>query len=317
MVFPADTYDHSGAAARNARPTQAEYNLLGDTAQGVTTTLGVNPQNSAALGVNYATVDARLEAAEGLLTALGQGVAINLRVTNGASPNTQVVVTADVLAVAGVLLTNVSETATITSTGAGGRDATDTETANTWYAIWIGYNPSTADATAMLSSVFATSGPVTKPSGYTHWRRVGAVRNNGTGSGDFLKFLQQGSRVFYDEASTYNRVLNAGTATTQSPATDVACASVVPPSSRVAFFDAYLAVTNGTVGSLYEGFFRQNAGNSTRPVVRAWSQASNDDPQNFTVFEGILDASQIGEYFVDDAAAALTLYVRGYDDPVA
>jgi len=71
-------------------------------------------------------------------------------------------------------LAAVSETLTISGSGAGGLD-TGTLAASTWYHKFIIYNPATGDVSS-LCSLSATA--PTLPSGYTHWMRTGAFRTD-------------------------------------------------------------------------------------------------------------------------------------------
>jgi hypothetical protein len=84
--------------------------------------------------------------------------------------------------------TSVSLSANIAVSGANGLDA-GAEASDTWYSIWVIYNPATATLAALLSTS-ATS--PTLPSGYTYKARVGWVRNDGSA---FRQFVQKGNRV--------------------------------------------------------------------------------------------------------------------------
>jgi hypothetical protein len=68
-----------------------------------------------------------------------------------------------------------------------------TVAANTWYSIWLIYNPTTL-ATAGLMSTSATA--PTLPSGYTFKARVGWIRTSGTASQN-LGIIQYGKRAQY------------------------------------------------------------------------------------------------------------------------
>jgi len=80
-------------------------------------------------------------------------------------------------------------TVDITNSGANGLD-TGSEAANTWYYIYMIWNPSTETVAGLLS---ASSTAPTLPSGYTKKRLVGAVRNDS--SSNFLQFFQRGKEV--------------------------------------------------------------------------------------------------------------------------
>jgi hypothetical protein len=93
----------------------------------------------------------------------------------------------------------------ITAGGVNGLD-TGSEAANTWYYIYLIYNPAT-DTTNGLLSVSATS--PTLPSGYTKKRLIGAVRNDG--SSNFIYFKQVNTLVYIAATFTW-RLLSGGTA---------------------------------------------------------------------------------------------------------
>jgi hypothetical protein len=80
----------------------------------------------------------------------------------------------------GVVLSAVNLTMTITSTGAGGRSASEnsgSEKTSDWYHLWVIYNGSTIASYATLS--FSESTVLSDlPSGYTHLKYVGAIYND-------------------------------------------------------------------------------------------------------------------------------------------
>jgi hypothetical protein len=75
--------------------------------------------------------------------------------------------------------------------GVNGLD-TGSVAANTWYAVFAIYNPTTKTTAALLST--STTSP-TLPSGYTYLTRVGWMRTSA--SSQFLRVLQQGRRAQY------------------------------------------------------------------------------------------------------------------------
>lgn len=119
-------------------------------------------------------------------------------------------------------------TVDITVAGAGGLD-TGAEAVSTWYSVWViadvaGVNP----VVGMLSTAVDPGG-ITLPAGYTHARRVGWVRNDG--SGDFLPFVyvgQNSDKVCWFDADRSDRsVISNGTAIVWAA---VSVAALVPPS---------------------------------------------------------------------------------------
>lgn len=79
-------------------------------------------------------------------------------------------------------------TVDITASGANGLD-TGAEAADTWYYLWLIFNPTTEVVAGLLST--SPTSP-TMPSGYTKKRLISAVRNVST---DFNAFLQRDNFV--------------------------------------------------------------------------------------------------------------------------
>lgn len=144
-----------------------------------------------------------------------------LTIDAGNTPNAQVSVVADAItleeAYGGVYRAKtVSVQADINAAGANGLDA-GAGAANTWYAIWVIYNPAT-DTVAALLSTSATA--PTLPSGYTHKARVGWNRTDG--SGFFYRVKQFGRRAWY-------LVLGSGTMAAMPALTTGAAGSISVP----------------------------------------------------------------------------------------
>lgn len=85
----------------------------------------------------------------------------------------------------------VSLTPNLSTTGANHLD-TGTQAANTWYSLWIIYNP-TSVTVAALYSLSATS--PTLPSGYTYKARIGWARTNAGNTGFAYPSLQYGRQA--------------------------------------------------------------------------------------------------------------------------
>jgi len=108
-------------------------------------------------------------------------------------------------------------TVDITASGANGLD-TGSEAANTWYYIYLIFNPTTGTTAGLFST--SSSSP-TMPSGYTKKRLVGAVRNDG--SSDFYSFKQINNDYSY---LLRKLVLSNGTSTSYA---SVDFSNYVPP----------------------------------------------------------------------------------------
>lgn len=130
----------------------------------------------------------------------------NLKITNGATANSQVALTADEILLengSNAFLTVRSVNLTI-NTGTAGANGLDTGTvaASVWYSVWVISNGTT---TAGLISTSATN--PTLPSGYTYKARLGWVRTDA--SGNLMRTLQLGRKAQY--------VVTAGSNTTALP----------------------------------------------------------------------------------------------------
>ncbi|OHB77375.1 MAG: hypothetical protein A2Z34_11585 [Planctomycetes bacterium RBG_16_59_8] len=173
---------------------------------------------------------------------------VNLVIQNnsGAATN-KVDITADVLTVERIRLESVNVSADITAAGAGGLD-TGGEDSNMWYYVWVIANDSGTSVNGLLTEAGTASefAPV-MPAGFAKKRRVGAVRNNG--SGNFLQFVQEGNFCNYlAGAGGGNRILSAGTATGW---TTISATSFMPPTSRRGLFRLSGSVKHGTVNTVF------------------------------------------------------------------
>jgi hypothetical protein len=124
---------------------------------------------------------------------------------NATNPLYQIDVSCGAILIEGSLITGIAVTIDVTVSGANGVDI-GVEVNNTWYYIWLIYNPVSDIVAGLLST---NSSSPTLPSGYTKKRLVGSVRNNV--SGNFLRFLQKHNVVHYDELSTTLLLVNAFT----------------------------------------------------------------------------------------------------------
>ena len=126
--------------------------------------------------------------------SIGEKKYSNLVVT--ATTGTAATITADWITLVNssytpYLTRSASLTINTATTGANGLD-TGSAANNTWYAVWVIYNPSTATTAALLST--SSSAP-TMPSGYTFKARVGWLRTNGSAA--LKSTVQYGNRAQY------------------------------------------------------------------------------------------------------------------------
>jgi hypothetical protein len=208
---------------------------------------------------------------------------------------------------------NIKSTSTITvsmtASGLNGLDA-GVEAANTWYYIFVVYNPATR-AIGGLVSTSATS--PTMPSGYTKKRRVGVVRNNA--SSNFVAWTQfrklGRERVYlYDVEDADNlQVLNGGTSTSY---TDINCRSFIPPTSDLGIF--YYAFSS--TSPYNHGKLRTNGLSQNPPIAVAFggTTALLSYAAGGAQLECRTDSSGIVEYANDSSGGLSYLWVDGFVD---
>lgn len=189
----------------------------------------------------------------------------------------------------------VNVTANMNTTGANGLD-TGIEAPDTWYSVWIIYNPTTNTAASLLS--LSETAP-TMPAGYTYKARVSWVRNDA--SSNFFRYVQYGRRAQYVAGTNpvNPRVMATGPA---AQWTAVAWANFAPPTTAV----------------LYYGF---NNGGSTQTmfIVPNNSYSAGNAFEGFTVSVGN-DTYRSSSLVVESAnvywytSAALPIYLHGWED---
>ncbi|MDR3392426.1 MAG: hypothetical protein P4L77_11915 [Sulfuriferula sp.] len=98
-----------------------------------------------------------------------------------------------------VVISNVNLSANTKPAGQAGTGAGSLDTgnfaSNTWYALYVAYSSTLAEATAILS---LNSTAPALPSGYTFYTRVAWVRTDGTANAYPLSFTQKGAQARYD-----------------------------------------------------------------------------------------------------------------------
>lgn len=148
--------------------------------------------------------------------------------------NASVTVTADEVSLenssnAYVTMRSVSLTINSQGSGANGLD-TGSLAADTWYAVYVIYNPTTV-TTAGLISTSATA--PTLPAGYTFKARIGWIRTDSSADKYPLGFTQKGKEVRYKVESGTNvasarSMITGASGTLNSSLTAVAVSSFVP-----------------------------------------------------------------------------------------
>jgi hypothetical protein len=186
---------------------------------------------------------------------------------------------------------------------------TGSEASNTWYYVWVMYNPSTQNTIVRFS---ASSTSPTLPSGYTKKRRIGSVRNSP--SSNFLRFRTIGAKerkTFYTETYNLTNVLFGGSATSWA---DVDCSAIVPPTSRMA--GMWYLIAMSTVGRALV-VMRENGipGASLPHITHAIMQYA-DNQGTCGELQITLDSAQKVEYFVSTANTFFSVYIRFYEEEI-
>lgn len=133
----------------------------------------------------------------------------------------------------------VSGNANIATSGVNGLD-TGSEANDAWYYIWVISN---GTQTALLLSASASS-PVL-PSGYEYRALVSMVRNDA--SGNFVPFVQRGTRYVYTAAVFLDKPLVHSGLTPTITNISSNLAKAVPPQAVSVTFDAYLTASPADV----------------------------------------------------------------------
>lgn len=197
-------------------------------------------------------------------------------------------------------------TVDITASGANGLD-TGSEALNTWYFVWLIYNP-VSDTVAGLFSLSSSS--PTMPSGYTKKRRLGYVYNKG--NGNFVDFVQLNYgrvRRYYFDADVANlAVLTNGNATSW---TDVNCSTYCPTVCISAIL--LIAFESGTGGSGTDVLFMRPDGWSTDGTWRFNSSYVSTNKATTPHVE-IIILNQRFEYKVSNTANRASISVIGTED---
>lgn len=195
--------------------------------------------------------------------------------------------------------------ADITVTGAGGLQTGSSESADTWYGVYV------IDDTTGLNSpnvLLIPEGTGFSETGYDVARLVSWGRNNA--SSDFYKFFAAGKgreiEYEWDIAGTTSRVLNNGSATSF---TDVDCSEFIPPSSKKA--------------KLSLGFDPANSGNVLRlrtngavtdAIANQFSPPVSSGNSLRVQAEILTDSGQLIEYHVTTGSDIANLFVLGFTD---
>ncbi len=217
--------------------------------------------------------------------------------------DTAVQVTADEVVVAGAgglrRLTAVSVSADITVLGANGRDA-GTEEANRWYYVFVIYNPSTTTSGAIIST--SPGGPIL-PSGYTYYRRVGAIRNNASSNLYRTRQVSNVASYTYGVNPSSGIVLISG----NNSGTNKSVVDVIPSTAIAIRASAYIA--GGTAGA------SGSIGDTSSFIEVFFESTDNDGDKTATIpFTIYLSGTTIYYKAVSNPGANVT--VSGWIDSI-
>lgn len=244
---------------------------------------------------------------------LTQPVGMTITVTS----NTAVTVTATQITLTNGSITRVlnspSLSIALTTSGANGLD-TGSEASNTWYYVYAIYNPSTATAAGLLS---ASSTSPTLPSGYTFYRRIGAVRNNA--SSNLYRTLQKGSTVVYtigtNPTATLTMISGSSGSISTPTWTAVSTTSYVPPTAisiYITVFGQTGSVSNGVMAAPSNGYGSYSDSSNAPPIVIAEGTGGTSVP-NVVNGTFLLESSNI---YYASSYALTSMSALGWTDSI-
>jgi len=226
--------------------------------------------------------------------ALGNALKANLNVKNdAATPLTTVDITADLISVQGVSLSNVSVSANTGLSGVPNGLDSGSLSNGTWYAVFVITNNQGTQIASLLSLATAPS----LPAGYTRFRRVGWVNING--SSNITQFQNVGDWWYWTDAAQFIYSNPSGT---------TSLARAVPPTSKIASWaESGYAYVGGILTVTPTG--------SVMPATAVGGQWTNEDGSLQYGGSGtfLLNASQ--QVNINGASRG-TLVVLGYYDPL-
>jgi hypothetical protein len=205
-------------------------------------------------------------------------------------------------AAASLLLTNVSTTLNSATSGANGLD-TGSIANNTWYYVYIIYNPTTT-TTAVLMSASATS--PTLPSNYTYSSGViGAVITDG--SAHFLGFIQRGRIWQYtvgNNLSNLPTVISGTSGNVSTPTYTSYSLSSYCPTAVAGSVSFVVNGTNAIVIVAPNGSYGSNTSTSNPPPV----VLSTPTPMSVPY---LMELESSNVYYASNGSAS-GLFVQGF-----
>ncbi|HSV26161.1 MAG TPA: hypothetical protein VLJ17_24445 [Xanthobacteraceae bacterium] len=237
----------------------------------------------------------------------------NLVIQNGGTPNTQITLTADSVAVSDgsanfTTLLTVNVTISSATSGANGLD-TGSIANSSWYAVYVIYNPTTLTTAGLISLSFTSP---TLPSGFTQFSRLGAFRTDG--SHNFLRILQKGRRAQYVVTTATNTaalpIIATGTAGTPATPTFVSLATTnfAPTTASCLFLNVQVASAASIIVAANANY--GGSGSTTNaPNFNLQAAAANAD---MTVPSSVvLEAASI-----QWASTGGVVFIQGWEDNI-
>jgi len=198
-------------------------------------------------------------------------------------------------------------TVDISQSGANGLD-TGSEGAWYWYYIYVIYNPTTTTYAGLLS--LSSTSP-TLPSGYTKYRRIGSVINNG--SSDFFMFdyksdLGRERYCSYDEEDEDNiEMLTNGAATSW---TDIYLGARIPPTGLFVYLMCRYTAANYDQSAA----MRNKDSSQGDPPFIIYAGANGNSATSAAVFKIWASTTRYIQYINFSASCALTVWAKGFWD---
>jgi hypothetical protein len=212
------------------------------------------------------------------------------------------------------LLTNVSLSGDLSTSGANGLDA-GTVAADTWYAVHVIYNPTTNTTAALLS--LSSSAP-TLPSGYTHYLRVGWVLTDSTNAYP-LSMIQRNSRAQWavdsgSNLTAYPTIASGVSGSTSIPTYVAASVLTAVPetATQVRLMAAITATDANTLIIISPNNSTGAFGSTSNPPYMSFSNTVNGGTSNIP-FDMVLESSNI--YWACNKED-VTLRVHGWEDAI-
>lgn len=198
-----------------------------------------------------------------------------------------------------------------TDVGAGETVKRGGEAPNAWYFPYVIYNDSTSDVSTLLSTQPDT--PNNPPAGYTFFRRVSAVRNDG--SGNFRLYSQNGNFPLYLSGYGFSPLTPTSSWVAQS------FSSLVPSISTKVYIWIRWTIKHSVAQIPFTLNIRPTgASTNTQPISSAYSQVANAFITPAREVWTKTDNSQSIDFQLlgatPDTNNALSFSIAGYELPI-